>query len=944
MRRTALIPAALVILSLLGITVTFLNAGGLSNRAPGGLPASRQAAEWASPPLVRDEPGPRLRGLEQPPGPRLASDRALHVRVVNQAGVAVPHAEVAFSGAFSIEGGRAFGWTDSAGALTLSLPSEVSAGTLAASAPGVGSRLMHGVRVPGDVRCVLSAGATLTVRVREHPDRPVSGADLLLEVCNGLVRRTGTTDGHGSCQFMGLPFGTEAAVEEGARRGPMPHLTVRQGGRVVAQDVGPLLSDPEQVAWNVDLGKQVRIRVAAHDDRGAPVAGARVRVVSGIGSKEVVARAETDARGRATLGPVYATDACWPFHVEVEANGYAPAWCRLEDNGGGAVLWAEAKLTRAVRLRGRVLDLTGRGASGVRVALDESGFNWALAVRSGDGGAFDGLYVPERWLSKTRTVTLQAEALGVATSTEVTLPPAAGVVDAEVVWPPAEATRIAHGTVTLPDGRPASGAWIRFVCREGNVQGAIPRGESHMAPDSGRALADARGAYRIRIPAASGSQSWVVASLPGFAAAASCLPCQSNAIRRNLRLGAARSLAGRVVCAGGFPVRGARVAALPLSSSDEESATNQRTAGPDEWPADEPKGPDMSGSWTDQNGCFTLVDVPADCAFVVSALLSRRSYNGRDRWRAWRIVSPQVREAELHLTCDDSALFRASPRRDEVPDEVLVRVRALDADNGESGERRGTYVLSGNETRRVISGSWAGDEVTLWAPPGAGELELTCEDGRRVAVPVCVPSGANIHTVDVRLDAAAVRVWLRIPPPLTEDDVALHLARRHHEPETRALRVSGDGSRVAPYVEPGRWRLVATVLGDDGWAVEHPCEIEVMPSKGLALTVPLVRTVPVVVESKWKGRPGNDPRARVEVDWREPEWAVVVRDEGGRTCTWCELREEWTDAGPGPPAATLQLPPGRYWFELQVRGRPAATASAAVGPDPGGMVVRIPSR
>lgn len=465
-----------------------------------------------------------------------------------------------------------------------------------------------------------------------------------------------------------------------------------------------------------------------------------------------------------------------------------------------------------------------------------------------------------------------------------------------------------------------------------------------MAPDSGRALADARGAYRIRVPAASGSHSWLVASLPGFADAVASLPCQSNTIQLNLRLGAARSLVGRVLCAGGIPVGSARVAALPLSSPAQGAATNQRTADPDEWPADEPRGPDMSGSWTDQSGCFTLVDVPADSAFVLWALLSRRSYNGRDRWRAWRIVSPQVREAELHLSCDDSALFRASPRREQVPDEVLVRVRALDSDNGGDGERRGTYTLSSRETRRVVSGTWAGDELTLWGPPGPGELELKCEDGRRVAVPVCVPSGACIHSVDVRLDAAAVCVWLRIPPPLTEDDVALHLARRHHEPETRPLRVSGDGSWVAPYVEPGRWRLVATVLGDDGWAVEHPCEIEVMPSKGLALAISLVRTVPVVVESLWKGQPGDDPRVRAEVDRHEPEWAVVVRDEGGRTRTWCELREEWTDAGPGPPTATVQLPPARYWFELLARGRPAATASAVVGLDPGGTVVRITSR
>jgi hypothetical protein len=314
-------------------------------------------------------------------------------------------------------------------------------------------------------------------------------------------------------------------------------------------------------------------------------------------------------------------------------------------------------------------------------------------------------------------------------------------------------------------------------------------------------------------------------------------------------VGSARTIRGTVVGPDGSPVPNIQVhAILDHACASEGAILYDARDGIGSVEPCVPYGAMVAWTTTDAEGAFTLRDVPASRRVTIR---SDHHRNGTT-WSAWAWC-PAPAE-------DEPAVLRI-PRAPDPPFDWHagthpVRVRLVDA-RGEPlppGDVLYSYPGSRSPEDSVARGD---DVLTLHLPPGRVHVTLQGDDLGEIETEVVVSAFGISSDVTIPLsDEPMVRARVVLPHGLEETDVAIYLVPldesgdpRPWSPfpvppgrvDGRPLRSTPSGQRVAKRVSPGRWRLVAEVLGDDSWTVVDPPEIRVEEMSSQDVVVTLAR-------------------------------------------------------------------------------------------------------
>ncbi|MCC7138707.1 MAG: hypothetical protein IT460_09810 [Planctomycetes bacterium] len=593
-------------------------------------------------------------------------------------------------------------------------------------------------------------------------------------------------------------------------------------------------STPDDGAIDADAPESLdadRLRVWLSDDGGRSIEGAAVRVRPSDDGPPVLA-ATTAASGRVSLAPGSPPEDGWV--VEATATGYATDRERVDADvarGGARVHLA---LRRVVVVEGRVRAPDGTAIVGAQVSAAGRG----RGVHTGPGGRFEAIEVAVQASDAGPVATLEVDSpVGFRETTDVAVPADAQRLCVELTWPRHDDRRRIVGTVLGPDGRPAAGAVVRYVER------FHPERAPGAGPDAGQAVCDAEGRYALRVPAyfvgctCAFGIGMLMVELPGVGHACVWVPRPGGATDAaaarddgaaprapagddaaatvlDLRLARLRRLDGSVVDANARGVANARVE-LRVPDDGAPSSIREGARARGAWPEDdEPDGPAIAATWTDERGAFTMPNVPERGDLALRAL-----WDGTDRrieprdarpyWRAWCAVPTSAGPVRLTLPIDADAVLRESAVA------AADEVRATDAEDAERSAKRArvrfqdgrglAIALETGEVTAEVVGS--GDLLGARVVAGALELEDVPSDGCRVRV-----AGESLSPVEVDLPAddrergrgtrdttvrlprgGAVVVRVQVPEGLEGDDLEVRL-----EPEeTPVEAATGPAERAA---------------------------------------------------------------------------------------------------------------------------------------------------
>ena len=214
----------------------------------------------------------------------------------------------------------------------------------------------HGV-TPLVVR--LSQGAVCTGTVRDDADQPLARVVVQCGELATLAHVRTVTAADGTYRLAGLPTGQIALVADGGKRG-------KESTKIQA-------AAGETVRWDVRFTSGTKLTGRLLTKRGDPVVGQRVVIVAtGGGARmKVLGSVVTDNQGRFSL-------ARCPDRVGTlfRAKGFSPAYRMDVDPGAGEVVLRVEKFVLSVRIKGVVVDPSGKPvAAGV----------WPM--RRGDGNS-----------------------------------------------------------------------------------------------------------------------------------------------------------------------------------------------------------------------------------------------------------------------------------------------------------------------------------------------------------------------------------------------------------------------------------------------------------------------------------------------------------------------------------------------------------------------------
>lgn len=312
----------------------------------------------------------------------------------------------------------------------------------------------------------LDRGLVLSVTVVDRKGAPVRGAKVTLLASAGIaVSVEGTTDDTGGVELYGLPS----------------HAKLRLGVEAADFATKRLTASLDTTTnLRVTLDEAARIAGEVRDERGEPVAAARVSAFTAV--ERIEAPQPSNAEGRFRFDDAPAG----PLRLVAEGDGYAPSSPKAVVVDAGAELGdVVLVLSRADTIRGRVLGPEDAPVAGARVRL---GREWDLAdaadpARAETRTSADGTF--ELRASPTPDERLVATAEGLGTATEHRL---VGRLDDEVVlrMPKAAALKVTLGEsvpedrhLTVRDG--AGNLEIRVLAgvRSALFEGLVPgRGEA----------------------------------------------------------------------------------------------------------------------------------------------------------------------------------------------------------------------------------------------------------------------------------------------------------------------------------------------------------------------------------------------------------------------------------------------------------------------------------
>ena len=230
-------------------------------------------------------------------------------------------------------------------------------------APGYDEVVDRSVHDGGSVLITLHRLGSIVVTVLDGGGLPVPDANVQIAGTALWPPRQGKTGEHGKVKLAGLFAGTYA-------------LRAQRGADVSDTEIGLALTAGQDLEVTLLLvpGRSVAVHVVDGEaDLASPVRGARV-VLAESGVSPFPLEAVTDAKGRATLGPIAAGAAT----LTARAEGYVGRSAVAVPE----VLAGEVKLVllRAGVLRGVVVDARGFPIAGATVAIVGNDF---------DGGPID---------------------------------------------------------------------------------------------------------------------------------------------------------------------------------------------------------------------------------------------------------------------------------------------------------------------------------------------------------------------------------------------------------------------------------------------------------------------------------------------------------------------------------------------------------------------------
>ncbi|MFL6203072.1 MAG: carboxypeptidase regulatory-like domain-containing protein [Thermoanaerobaculia bacterium] len=349
-----------------------------------------------------------------------------------------------------------------------------------------------------ELRIVLRRGRTAFGRVVDPADKPVAGAEVLLELvppggsrmrivigADGSGRFAATADANGRFELPDLPPGTFNLTARGSGFAPtaVPGLSIPAGAG--AADLG-----------TVTLIRGVALEGYVAGPDGRPVEGAQVSLTEATGDPMA-------ALGRGGEPPAAITGLDGFFRVEdrragetvdveVRRSGYA------KGGAPGVQVPSEEPVRIVLRpssaVEGRTVDPDGKPVPGARILINPTAptamgrgmvvfiAETLLQTTSGDDGSFRVEDVPPG------TYELQAQATGreSASQTNLEVLPGQDRRGVEVVLPPGA---VLEGRVLAPGGRPVPGARVSLVESD--------TGMGLMRFRSSDARADGDGRYRL---------------------------------------------------------------------------------------------------------------------------------------------------------------------------------------------------------------------------------------------------------------------------------------------------------------------------------------------------------------------------------------------------------------------------------------------------------------
>ena len=848
---------------------------------------------------------PGLAGRARIDGPpaRLAH---LRVRAVDTAGAPVPGARVRLRPwRAGPEGAPVEATTDALGTCTLACPTPDSRAALLVTAPGGAFAYRPGVGTEGSITVILAHGATLHVAVTDE-GTPVSQATCTLRFPDSLGVRTASTGARGTATFDGLPCGSLDLEPTASPRMPVPRLEVRRGARLIAVARCPALEAGASYTLEVELGAEVRVRIAVVDETDEAIGGAHVELRAG--DDLVLATSTTDARGRVTLGGArYATG---PWLVVVTAPGFAPAEDALADPEAGTLVRDRVRLERrrGPPLRGGVRDERGRPLAGLCVwpaeaAAEASGMRTRRAAWTDADGRFGPLWgfeahtEPGRRRFTVDTIGDPYDVVG-----WVRAEGDERVVDLTV--PRTALGRRVAGRVTAPDGTPVAGAFVRYEEQSGRL---ARNREAPPVSTQGVTRTDADGRFLLYVPPYFRSCTHVrgagsiVATAPGFADARAQLPRSTAPVLLALELPPARALTGEVRLSDGTPA--ARVYVYARTSQDPPHEGGPRAARPREYPDEEPGGDVLAEALTDEAGRYVLPHVPADRAVDVHAqCVIRRMGGGRDRWRAWAYVPPDGGETILSLPASRAELWPLYAGEGA----RTVRLRLTDPQGAPLGGLTGHVVCRGLD--RAMSGSFGEGVIGLdgW-PAGPLEIEVDSAAWGTTNRSLELPAGTGDVELSVALaEGPQVRARVRLPPGFVAEDLTLTLQRDLDEETVRPIALGEDDLRVARNVAPGRWHLAVADVGGAELVVVEPAEV-IVAGDFVDLAVVVAPGTWLKVTARW---PWGLDAAGSKND--EDGLTFRVADAQGRLRAWRTFVTSDDDVGWTAGYDDVLLPPGRW--------------------------------
>jgi len=214
---------------------------------------------------------------------------------------------------------------------------------------------------------VMHAGGILEGQVIDVSGRGVQGARVVLAATHGAMERVARTASDGSFGFAAVPNDLVLLVspdDEGSGVELRAQVSVPEGGKkAITLQLSPA-RDP----------LPVRVR----DDRGYPVDGAQVTIVSLDAASALRETAFTDARGETTLPRAKGI----AFRAEVRGDGLAPSVVRI----GASATEVDVALARAESATGEVRSTRGDPVADAEVILyTDLG---ARHARANDDGTF----------------------------------------------------------------------------------------------------------------------------------------------------------------------------------------------------------------------------------------------------------------------------------------------------------------------------------------------------------------------------------------------------------------------------------------------------------------------------------------------------------------------------------------------------------------------------